>query len=383
MRRRGGAVGSVPGVPDLVALLLPGGPAFVDALVRTWDEGNAVLPLDPRLPRPALDTLLTALRPAVVVDEHGQRHRRDDGLPVAPGDAVVVATSGSTGTPKGVIHTHASVAASATATNAGIGTDPATDRFLCCMPLNHVAGLSVVTRALLSGTPLEVLAAFDAVEVERAARERGATITTMVPTALLRIDASLYRRIVVGGAAPPETLPPNVLVSYGLTETGSAIAYDGWPHPGVEVRVVDGEIHVRGPMLLRAYRDGTDPKDADGWFATGDRGALGDDGRLAVHGRADDLIITGGENVWPATVEWALHDHPDVADVAVVGRPDPEWGQVVTALVVPARPATPPSLDGLRVWVKDRLPAHCAPRRLEVVTEVPRTLLGKVRRQDV
>lgn len=369
-------------MPDLVAISLPGGPAFVSALTRVWEAGDAVLPLDPRLPRAALDTLLGTLRPASIIDEHGEQHPLPDGIPVEDGDALVIATSGSTGIPKGVVHTHVSVAASADATNAGIGTDPATDRFLACMPLNHVAGLSVVTRALRSGTPLEVLPAFDAAEVERAARERGATITTMVPTALLRIDASLYRRIVVGGAAPPETLPPNVLVSYGLTETGSAIAYDGRLHPGAEARIVDGEIQVRGPMLLRCYRDGTDPKDADGWFATGDQGELTDDGTLVVHGRGDDLIISGGENVWPTTVEWALHDHPGVGDVAVVGRPDPEWGQVVTALVVPTDAAAPPSLDDLRAWAKDRLPAHCAPRQLEIVTEVPRTLLGKVRRRE-
>jgi o-succinylbenzoate---CoA ligase len=293
-----------------------------------------------------------------------------------------VATSGSTGSPKGVVHTHASVAASAGATNAGLGTDPRTDRFLCCMPVNHVAGLSVVTRALLSGTPLEVLPAFDAAEVERGARERGVTITTVVPTALLRIDTGLFRRIVVGGAAPPDDLPRNVLTSYGMTETGSAITYDGVPLPGGEVRVVDGEIQVRGPMLFRAYRDGRDPKDAEGWFATGDRGEVVD-GVLQVLGRADDLIISGGENVWPTTVEWALHDHPAVADVAVVGRPDAEWGQVVTALVVPVDPSAPPTLDDLRTWAKERVPAYAAPRALEIVDQLPRTLLGKIQRRAV
>ncbi|HLM29265.1 MAG TPA: fatty acid--CoA ligase family protein, partial [Acidimicrobiales bacterium] len=240
----------------------------------------------------------------------------------------------------------------------------------------------VVTRALLSGTPLEVLPAFDADEVERAARQRGATITTVVPTALLRIDAGLYRRIVVGGAAPPDQLPPNVLVSYGMTETGSAITYDGVPLSGAEVRVVDGEIQVRGPMLFRTYRDGRDPKDAAGWFATGDQGELAD-GVLRVLGRADDLIITGGENVWPTRVEWALHDHPGVDDVAVVGRPDPEWGQRVTALVVAAEPGSPPSLDALRDWVEERLPAYAVPRALEIVDALPRTLLGKIQRREV
>jgi O-succinylbenzoic acid--CoA ligase len=368
-------------VPDLVALVLPGGPAFVDELQRAWDAGDAVLPLDPRLPRSVLDDLIAALRPGRVVDEAGEA-QLPDGAPVEDGDALVVATSGSTGTPKGVVHTRESVAASAGATNAGLGTDPATDRFVCCMPVNHVAGLSVVTRALLSGTPLEVHPTFDAAEVERAARDRGATITTMVPTALLRVDATLYRRIVVGGAAPPDELPANVLVSYGMTETGSAITYDGVPLPGGEVRVADGEIHVRGPMLFRAYRDGRDPKDAAGWFATGDQGEIVD-GVLHVHGRADDLIITGGENVWPTSVEWVLHEHPAVAEVVVVGRPDAEWGQRVTALVVPADPAAPPTLEELRAWAKARVPAYAAPHALELVDSLPRTLLGKVQRREV
>jgi O-succinylbenzoic acid--CoA ligase len=368
-------------VHQLVAIALPGGPAFVDELRRAWDAGDAVLPLDPRLPAATSVRLLELLAPACVVDDHG-RQRLDGGRPVDPGDALVVATSGSTGDPKGVVHTHESVAASAHATNRGIGTDPATDRMLACMPLNHVAGLSVVTRALASGTPLEVHPRFDADAVEEAARERGVTITTMVPTALLRVDAGLFRRIVVGGAAPPDELPANVLVSYGLTETGSAIAYDGHALEGGEIRVVDGEIEVRGPMLFRCYRDGSDPKDADGWFATGDRGALDDDGRLQVLGRADDLIITGGENVWPTPVEWVLHDHPRVAEVAVVGRPDPEWGARVVAVVVPADPAAPPTLDELRSWARERLPTHAAPRELVVVDELPRTLVGKVLRRE-
>src|SRR5690606_24915896 len=152
---------------------------------------------------------------------------------------------------------------------------------------------------------------FDADAVERAAREDGATLTTVVPTALARFDPSLFRRIVVGGAAPPATLPPNCVVSYGLTETGSAVTYDGRALPGAEVRIVDGGFQAGGARLLRAYRDGRDPKDADGWFATRDAGSWSADGALVVHGRADDVIITGGENVWPVAVERVLAAHPE------------------------------------------------------------------------
>jgi O-succinylbenzoic acid--CoA ligase len=365
-------------MPELVALALPGGPDAVDALRRVWDAGDAVLPLDPRLPRPALERLLALTRPTRVVDDDGS-HRRPGGVPVEPGDALVVATSGSTGTPKGVVHTHESVRASAVATNRGIGTRP-TDRWLCCLPLAHVAGLSVVTRALEAGVPVEVLPGFDAAAVEDAARHRGATLTTVVPTALARIDPNLFRRIVVGGSAPPSRLPPNALASYGMTETGSAVAYDGRPLDGVEVRVVDGEIQLRGPMLLRRYRDGTDPRTPDGWFPTNDAGWFDDEGRLVVLGRRGDMITTGGEKVWPTAVERVLSRHRGVEEVAVVGHPDPEWGQRVVAFVVAVDPAAPPTLDELRRAVKAELPAYGAPRELRVLEALPKTPLGKVER---
>jgi O-succinylbenzoic acid--CoA ligase len=131
--------------------------------------------------------------------------------------------------------------------------------------------------------------------------------------------------------------------------------------------------------VLRCYRDGRDPKTADGWLATGDLGEVRD-GQLVVHGRRGELIITGGENVWPAVVEDALRSHPAVADVAVVGQPDEDWGARVVALVVPADAAAPPGLDALRDHVKERLPAYAAPRELRLVTHIERTALGKVRR---
>jgi O-succinylbenzoic acid--CoA ligase len=164
-----------------------------------------------------------------------------------------------------------------------------------------------------------------------------------------------------------------------MTETGGGLVYDGLPLDSVEIRVADGEIQLRAPMLLRCYRDGTDPRTADGWFPTGDGGTF-DDGVLAVDGRLADVIVTGGEKVWPGPVEERLRGHPDVAEVAVVGRPDDEWGATVTAVVVASDPAAPPALDDLRDHVKATLPGWCAPRGLEVVETLPRTSLGKIRR---
>jgi O-succinylbenzoic acid--CoA ligase len=366
---------------QLVAIDLPGGPGFVEALQQTWDAGDAAFPVDRRLPDAARRRLLAEMAPTRIVDESGFAPL-DDGRPVEPGDALVVATSGSTGTPRGVVLTHAAVEASATASSdrLGVGAD---DHWLACLPLAHVGGLSVVTRALLRGTRLTVHDGFD----PDAAMAAGATLVSLVATALRRIDPTAFRTIVLGGGPAPPDRPPNAVTTYGMTETGSGVVYDGVPLDGVEVRIDaaghgrHGEIHLRAPMLLRAYRDGTDPR-RDGWLATGDIGHWREDGHLHVDGRREELIITGGENVWPAPVEAVLRGVAGVGEVAVAGLPDPEWGQVVTAYVVPATTGPDasdvPSLDALRAAVKEQLPAWCAPRRLVVVSALPRTSLGKV-----
>lgn len=356
----------------LVAIDLPGGPGFVDALRRVWDAGGAAFPIDRRLPPPARAALLAAIAPTHLVDADGTR-ALPDGRPAEDGDALVVATSGSTGTPKGVVLTHDAVAASASATSRRLDVT-GHDHWLACLPLSHVGGLSVVTRALATGTRLTVHDGFD----PDAVMSSGATLVSLVATALRRVDPTAFRMIVLGGARPPEDRPANTVTTYGMTETGSGIVYDGVPLDDVELRITDdGRIHVRAPMLLRAYRDGTVPL-VGGWFDTGDLGTWSADGRLEVAGRAGDLIITGGENVWPEQVERVLAAHPGVADVAVSGAPDPEWGQVVTAWVVPTD--DPPTLDDLRGHVKSVLPAFAAPRRLELVDRIPRTALGKVAR---
>lgn len=343
----------------LVAIDLPGGPGFVDELQRVWDAGDAAFPVDQRLPADAKQQLCAAMR---VGDE------------VEPGDALVVATSGSTGVPKGVVLTHDAVAASARATSERLAVR-ADDHWLACLPLSHVGGLSVVTRALHAGTRLTVLPGFEVGAVEAA----GATLVSLVSTALVRIEASLFRTIVLGGSRPPDDRPANCVSTYGMTETGSGVVYDGVPLDHVEVDIAtDGEIRLRAPMMLRCYRDGTTPIDDDGWLATGDLGEWRPDGTLHVAGRRGDLIITGGENVWPEAVEAALADHPGVAEVMVRGVADQEWGQLVEALIVPV--GDPPTLDSLRDHVKERHPSFMAPKRLTLVESLPRTNLGKLRR---
>lgn len=319
------------------------------------------------------------MAPTHVVDADG-RHPLEGGRQVDDGDALVVATSGSTGVPKGVVLTHDAIRASALATSARLGTGVG-DTWLACLPLSHVGGLSVVTRALHTGAGLVVHDGFDAAAVTAAARG-GATAVSLVATALARIDPAIFRVIVLGGARPPRDLPANAHTTYGLTETASGVVYDGTPLDGVDVRLgADGEILLRAPMLLRCYRDGTVPLDDDGWFDTGDAGSWLPDGRLHVEGRRGDLIITGGENVWPDPVEAALARHPAVREVAVAGVADPEWGQRVTAWVVVD--GEPPSLAELRALVAESLPAFCAPKEVRVVASLPRTALGKVQRHHL
>lgn len=362
-------------MPKLTALNLPGSPDFVHALQSVWERGDAVFPLDRRLPMAAQRSMLQGFGVATVISGDGET-ALSDGEPVEPGDALVIATSGSSGPPKAAVLTHAAVEASARATSERLQVTD-NDHWLACLPLAHVGGLSVITRSLITGTTLTVIDGFDADAVSASE----ATLVSLVTTALQRIDPSLFRAIVLGGARPPADRPPHCIATYGLTETGSGVVYNGKPLNSVEIEIRDGEVHVRGPMLLRCYRDGTSPLTRDGWLPTGDLGFLRDDGSLHVEGRRGDVINTGGEKVWPDDVERQLIQHPDIHDVAVTGLPDNEWGQIVAAFVVSARPNL--SLDEIRAHCRAQLPGYALPKQLELVEAIPRTALGKVRRSEL
>ena len=398
-------------MPHLVAIDLAGGPQFVEALTAAWGRGDAVLPIDQRLSDSAKRRVVGALKPSSIVGPGGEQ-LWPAGEPVEPGDALVVATSGTTGEPKGVVLTMAAVEASARATTARLGIDPKRHRWLACLPLNHVGGLSVVTRSLVTGTPCTVLPGFEAGAVSSVAGPD--VFVSLVATALQRVAADRFHTVVLGGSAPPAGLPANVVTTYGMTETGSGVVYDGVPLDGVEVAVGQGvspaagggsggggdggsggaggdggsgggeggsgEIRLRCPMLLRCYRDRRVPLDPDGWLSTGDVGRWGADGRLHVDGRLSDLIISGGENIWPSAIEAALLSHAGVAEAAVAGVPDPEWGQRVVAWIVLSAPDDSPALDELRALVAELVAPFAAPKEIVVVDSLPRTSIGKVRR---
>lgn len=384
---------------NLVALDIAGGPAFVDALRRVWDHGDAAMPLDRRLPPPAARAVLDALRPGAVIEADGEQRHLDAGRPVEEGDALVMATSGSTGAPKGVVLTHHAVTASAAATNERLAVDPTTDLWLACLPLAHIGGLAVVTRAILSDTPVQVFDGFDPATIEAATtagiNDGRQVLVSLVTAALRRLQTDRFRTILLGGAAPPGHLPDNVVVTYGMTETGSGLVYNGLPLRGAEITIEPaepgdsgkpgnsgkpGQILLRGPMLFRCYRDGSDQRRPDGWFPTGDAGHIDEHGHLQVAGRIAEVIVSGGEQVWPAEVERILAGLPGIDSVAIGGLPDPVWGHRVVAYVVPRPGSRPPVLEELRAAVKAVAGSWCAPRQLVLVPRLPRTPNGKVRR---
>ena len=363
----------------LIALDMPASKTFVDLVQRAWSNGDAVLPIDQRLPLASKKMLTDTMAPSEIIDAGFTASSLPNGRAMQDGDALVIASSGSTGAPKGIIHTHSSLLAGAQASVSRLQLT-SDDHWLVCIPVSHVGGFSVISRALHTGAALTLLPAFDAAAVEQAQKD-GVTHTSLVATALSRIDTSLFRTILLGGSSAPANLPSNVITTYGMTETCGGVVYNGQPLDNVEIKIVDGEIFLRCPMLMRAYRDDQTISVEDGWYATGDIGEIDNNGKLSVYGRQTDMIITGGENVWPSAVENSLTSHPIVNQVVVRGMPDTTWGQRIVAYVVlndSSQTSEVKLLSDLRDHVKQTLPAFCAPQQIVVLAEIPRTSLGKV-----
>ena len=338
---------------------------------------------------------------------------------VTSGDpALLMFTSGTTGKPKGVVLSHGNILASAEALRIAWRWTP-DDRLVLSLPLFHMHGLGVgVHGTLLAGASAVIVPRFDVNSVLDVARDQNASLLFGVPTMWVRFAESprvseLSRlRLCVSGSAP---LPPDVfralaelghqtiLERYGMTETVMNVSNPyvgerragsvGLALPGVEVRLAGdpasapaepGEILLRGPNVMRTYWENPSATTAafndDGWFLTGDIGQFDADGYLSIVGRSKDLIITGGFNVFPREVEEALMLHPAVAECAVAGIPDPQWGETVVAYVVANESVSEQS-------ILDHAAQHLArfkqPRSVRFLDTLPRNALGKVVKSEL
>jgi len=362
-------------------------PRLVELLAAALDgSGPAIVPLDAGLPPSRLAELIGVLRPGSVEDAEGVTTVRSGaGEGVAEGTAVIIGTSGSTGAPKGVELSAAALRHSARASLDRVGARPG-ERWLCCLPGTHVAGLAVLVRSLTGGTEPVLAERADAETVAASGCAHVSLVPTQLQRLLLQTGTPLagFSSVLLGGAAAPAGLLAAardagvpVVTTYGMTETCGGCVYDGVPLDGVRAEVRDdGRIWINGPVLFSGYLRGPRAP-ADGWFRTGDLGALDGAGRLTVRGRADDVINTGGHKVVPGEVAAALQACPGVRDAAVVGQPDPEWGERVVAVVVPADPGDPPALELLRSHVRERLPRYAIPSRIVMVDAVPMLPSGK------
>jgi o-succinylbenzoate---CoA ligase len=364
--------------------------------------GAALLPLSPRLTETERARVVAEVEPMVDLDDPGLLTQTEADLPLlgehdTDDICAYVLSSGSTGTPKPIGLTYGNFLWSAMGGAFNIGVDPA-DRWLCCVPLSHIAGLSIVVRSAIYGTTAVVHDGFDVDRVAAALTEEPITVVSLVTTMLKRLldagaDLSGPRAILVGGGPVPASMlgealerGATVVQTYGLTETCSQVTTlapedalrklgsAGRPLLSSHVRIRDGEILIQGPTVAPGRYD------ESGWLHTGDLGYIDDEGFLYVRDRIDDMIVTGGENVVPSEVEEVLLQHPAVADAAVVGREDPEWQQAVTAVVVLA-PGAEATADDLRHHCAATLAGYKVPKRVELAAALPRTPSGKLMRR--
>lgn len=424
--------GVLPG--DRVAILGEANAAFAVAVHAVGRAGGVLVPLNARLtagerawqledcdakllmsedaiastvPRLGLDDALWA------TDERVDGHAVEAETP-----CFVIYSSGTTGRPKAVVLTHGNVYWSAvgSAENLGVGAE---DRWLACMPLFHVGGLSILLRSAIYGTTAVIQQRFEPHEVARALQDEGITLLSVVPTMLSRLldlpdfRASDLRAILVGGGAASSELLTRararglpVLATFGLSEAASQVTTQhlraapvegssGSPMAPTTLRVEVagrraevgevGDLLVRGPTVMAGYL-GRDQETQEalrgGWLRTGDFGYLEQTDELHIVDRREDLIVSGGENVYPAEVEQALDTHPAVQECAVIGVTDAELGQLVMAVVVSS--GEPPSFEELDAHVRGSLAGYKAPRRYEFTeAPLPRSALGKLLRREV
>jgi long-chain acyl-CoA synthetase len=407
---------------DRVALLVPGSPRYIDVVISLLVRGVVPIPLDPRLTTHERDRILADLEPTLVVTDEADLDPLDTGW--APGDVPLArpmhVTSGTTGSPKGVwsgvlADDHAAALLAEEVELWAFGPD---DVNLVLSPLHHSAPLRFAIGTLLSGGRVVVPGPFDPASITAAIDREHPTTMFCVPTHLQRLfarwddlergvpDLSCFRLVAHAGAPCPDPLKRRLIEAfpagstwefYGSTEGQfTACRSEEWlEHPGTVGRArpgrtlrvdADGLIWCRVPEHARFSYYGAPDKTAEAWrhtpdgdeFTVGDLGSLDDQGYLYLDGRREDVVITGGVNVYPAEIENTLAEHPGVTDVAVYGVPDEQWGQRVVAAVVGR--ATPEELDA---WCRERLAPPKRPKDYVRVDALPRTLTGKVLRREL
>jgi len=390
-----------------------------------WQVGNVdcrlvICESETRTLTSAIDAQVFEL-PTMTV--HDRRTKFDDwGTMRFDDDFAIIHTSGTTGKPKAATLTAGNIWHSALGTALMLETQR-NERWLCVLPLYHVGGLSIILRSLIHHTAVEFgpTAPFDIQETNRVLSENPITIVSLVPTMLQRLlDAKKrpwnprLRLILLGGEAPSaellarcqaENLP--IATCYGLTETASQVATAlpdlVYQKPGTagkakmtaQLRIIDeqgsdaapdvpGEVLVKGGTVMRGYYGDPAATDAalrDGWLHTGDIGYLDEDGDLFILQRREDLIVSGGENIYPAEVEDVLRKHPAVAEAVVFGTPDANWGQAVAA-VVELRVGRSASTDDIIAFSRQHLAGYKIPRRIAFSPTLPRTASGKIQRRE-
>lgn len=383
---------------DRVGLALPAGPTFVVALHACLRLGAAAMPVDLRLA--AGERAVQQAGAAAVVQlpldpvSPVPRQPPPAELPDAEDLAMVVYTSGTTSAARPVELTYANWEHSIRTSSARLGSHP-DERWLCVLPLSHVGGLSILVRGAIHATTVVLHDGWDTERVARSLADEDVTAISLVPTTLARLleagarPGPALRCVLVGGAPLPGELAQRALdrgwplaQTYGLTEACSQVATSpigepqtaGPPLEGTRVEIAsDGEILVAGATVARGAVA------PDGWLHTGDLGLLDAAGRLLVTGRSADTIVSGGENVSPAEVEAVLEAHPAVAEAAVLGRADPEWGEAVMATVV-LRPGHGADAQQLRAHCAASLAPYKVPKAISFATELARTASGKLRR---
>jgi o-succinylbenzoate---CoA ligase len=391
-----------------VAIALPAGAQFAQALHACLLLGAVAVPVDLRMS--AAEQARVSEDAAVLVSEPLGEGPVSAQEPFSAGHeldatAVVLHTSGTTATPRAVELSYGNFLWSALGSAVALGLDPE-ERWLCAMPLSHVGGLSILLRSAIYATTAVVHERFETDRVLHALGSQEITLVSLVATTLGRVlDAGLSRPAALrcaltGGGPVPQALLDRaeragipVSLTYGLTESCSqatstpiaAIGEDaqvplnaGPPLFCTRVRTAaDGEILVQGPTVAAAAHAG------DGWLHTGDLGSIDEQGRLLVSGRKADTIVSGGENVAPAEVEAVLEAHPHVLEAAVLGRTDEQWGEAVTAIVVP-RPGAVADAEQLRSHCAAVLAPYKVPKQVLLSAEpLPRTRSGKLLRREL